>query len=135
MKKQIKAKKPVKKMKTTKTKIKKIPKKTKDKINAIRKNMLFADLLNKHPETAEVLFESGLHCIGCGGAMYETIEQGCLAHGFSRKQIDDLMTRLNKKLNKVSSICKASNSRGKSYERIERKVKRRKPLVSARVVA
>ena len=104
MKKQIKAKKPVKKMKTTKTKMKKTAKKTKNEINAIRKNMLFSELLNKHPETAEVLFESGLHCIGCGGAMYETIEQGCLAHGFSRKQIDDLIVELNKKLKKEKKI-------------------------------
>jgi hypothetical protein len=28
--------------------------------------------------------------------MYETIEQVCLAHGFSKSQIDDLIKKLNK---------------------------------------
>lgn len=95
----IKTKKPVKKIKATRARktIKKTAKKAK---NEISKNMLFVELLNNHPETAEVLFESGLHCIGCGGAMYETIEQGCLAHGFTEKQINNLIVELNKKLNK-----------------------------------
>jgi hybrid cluster-associated redox disulfide protein len=72
---------------------KKIVKKTKELIS---KKMIFAELLEKYPGTANILFESGLHCIGCGGAMYETIEQGCLAHGFSKKQVDDLIKKLNK---------------------------------------
>ena len=74
------------------TKPKKIETKTKD---AISKNMIFAELLEKHPEAANTLFESGLHCIGCGGAMYESIEQGCMAHGFSKKEMDDLIKKLN----------------------------------------
>jgi hybrid cluster-associated redox disulfide protein len=62
----------------------------------ITKEMTFAELLDNHPESANILFESGLHCIGCGGAMYESIEQGCQMHGFSKKQIDDLIKKLNK---------------------------------------
>jgi hybrid cluster-associated redox disulfide protein len=76
--------------------MKKIIKKTTKKKELISKKMTFAELLNKSPESANILFESGLHCIGCGGAMYETIEQGCLMHGFSKKQIDDLIKKLNK---------------------------------------
>jgi hybrid cluster-associated redox disulfide protein len=64
----------------------------------ISKEMTFAELLENNPESANILFESGLHCIGCGGAMYESIEQGCLMHGFSKKQIDDLIKKLNKEI-------------------------------------
>jgi len=63
--------------------------------NGITKDMTFAEILEKHPEAGNILFESGLHCIGCGGAIYETLEQGCMMHGFSKKQIDDLVKRLN----------------------------------------
>lgn len=63
--------------------------------NEITKDMTFAEILEKHPETGSVLLESGLHCIGCGGAMYETLEQGCMMHGFSKKQIGDLVKTLN----------------------------------------
>jgi hybrid cluster-associated redox disulfide protein len=67
----------------------------KNKENKITKKMTFAEILEKHPEVGNILFESGLHCIGCGGAMYETLEQGCMMHGFSKKQIDDLIKRMN----------------------------------------
>ncbi len=63
----------------------------------ITKKMTFAEILNKHPETAEILFESGLHCIGCGMAMYESLEQGCQMHGMNKGEIDDLIKKLNQK--------------------------------------
>lgn len=79
-------------------KTKKETTKTKKKVT---KNMTFAEILEKHPESADVLFESGLHCIGCGAAMYETLEQGCQAHGMSKKQIDALIAKINKPINKT----------------------------------
>ena len=77
--------------KPTKTEVKKNKKE-------ISKNMIFAEILENYPESANILFESGLHCIGCGGAMYETIEQGCMMHGFSKKRVDDLIKKLNKRI-------------------------------------
>ena len=54
-------------------------------------------LLGKNSKAAEILFEAGLLCVGCPMAMNETIEQGCLAHGMTKKQIDELIKRLNRK--------------------------------------
>ncbi|MCK5624847.1 DUF1858 domain-containing protein [Candidatus Pacearchaeota archaeon] len=54
-------------------------------------------LLEKNPEAAEILFEAGMGCVGCSMAMHETIEQGCLAHGMTKKQIEKLIKELNKK--------------------------------------
>ena len=79
--------------------IKKIPARkilSKTKIE-ITKNTKFGEILNEHPELANDLFESGLHCLGCGMAMYETLEQGCLAHGMNKKQIEELIKKLNKR--------------------------------------
>lgn len=67
--------------------------KTKKKVT---RNMTFYEILEKYPETADILFESGLHCIGCGAAMYETLEQGCMAHGMNKKQIEELIKKINK---------------------------------------
>jgi hydroxylamine reductase len=76
--------------------IKKIPaRKILSKKLVVTKNMTFAELLEKKPESMNNLFEAGLHCIGCHMSAYETIEQGCLAHGFSKKEIDDLIKKLN----------------------------------------
>ncbi len=63
----------------------------------ITKKTKIGSLLRKNPEAAETLFEAGMGCVGCSMAMNETVEQGCLAHGMSKKQIDKLIVKLNKK--------------------------------------
>ena len=55
------------------------------------------ELIQKKPEAVEILFDAGLHCIGCPMAMQETLEQGCLTHGMSKKEINKLVERLNGK--------------------------------------
>jgi len=44
---------------------------------------------------AEILFDAGLHCIGCFASQFENIEQGCKGHGMSDEEIDDLIRKLN----------------------------------------
>lgn len=63
----------------------------------ITKKMTFAKLLEAKPEVAEMLMESGMHCFGCPMAQMETIEEGCKAHGFSEKDIDELIRKINGK--------------------------------------
>ena len=63
----------------------------------ITKDMGFLELLEKFPEVAEDLFETGMHCVGCPMAMQETLEQGALAHGVD---VDELVEKLNKKISR-----------------------------------
>ena len=63
----------------------------------ITKKTKLSELLDKNPKAAEILFEVGMHCMGCPMAMQETLEQGCLAHGMTKKEIDELIERLNRK--------------------------------------
>ncbi len=62
--------------------------------------MYVAEILVDNPEKArlisEVLTEFGINCVGCGAAAYETLEQGVLGHGFSKKDLDKLVVDLNK---------------------------------------
>ena len=81
-------------MKNKKTaKIKK-SKAIKDKIT---KNMPIGDVVLKYPAAISVFIQHGLHCIGCGVAQFETIEQGAAAHGIDVKK---LMADLNKAASK-----------------------------------
>jgi hybrid cluster-associated redox disulfide protein len=64
----------------------------------ISKKTTFAQLLNQHPDVAEILFEKGMHCIGCPMAMQETLEQGAIAHGINA---DKLVKEINEKLDKI----------------------------------
>ena len=63
----------------------------------ITEEMTFAEILEKHPESANILFENGLMCIGCPMAIEETLEQGCKAHGMKSKEIEELIKKINKK--------------------------------------
>jgi len=67
-------------------------KKSSDKIT---KDMTLGELVAKHPETAEIMFRHGLHCIGCHMAAHETIEQGAAAHGMDGKAIGKMLKELN----------------------------------------
>ena len=69
---------------------------TKNKNKPITGKMTFSEIMEKHPESAEILFIEGLHCIGCGMAMYESLEDGCKAHGMNKKEIEELIKKLNK---------------------------------------
>ena len=63
----------------------------------ITKDMTFAEVLEKYPQTAEPMFKNGLHCIGCHGAAFETIEQGCKMHGLD----DETITKMVKEMNEI----------------------------------
>ncbi len=61
----------------------------------ITKEMGFQEVLQKHPETAQVMMKHGLHCIGCHAAAFETIEQGCTAHGMKEEDIKNMVKEMN----------------------------------------
>jgi|SRR3989344_3369262 len=68
-------------------------KQVKTKIN---KDMTFSDVLTRYPNSAGIMMNYGLHCIGCQVAAYETIEQGAKAHGMTNKEFKKMMDELNK---------------------------------------
>jgi len=52
------------------------------------------ELVLNCPAAASVLLEHGFHCIGCGLAAYETIEEGAAAHGMDDAAIDKLVEEI-----------------------------------------
>jgi len=50
------------------------------------------DLVLFHPETAELLFSIGLHCLGCPSSGVETVSEAAEVHGLDA---DELVSRLN----------------------------------------
>jgi len=66
----------------------------------ITKDMLIGDITSKYPETAKIMFKHGLHCVGCGMVAFESLEQGCKAHGMSDKQVDKLVKEMNRVVRK-----------------------------------
>ncbi|HOD92708.1 MAG TPA: DUF1858 domain-containing protein [Clostridia bacterium] len=58
----------------------------------ITKEMIIIDVLKMDPNTADIFFEYGMHCIGCPHSSGESIGQASKAHGVDA---DALVNALN----------------------------------------
>lgn len=70
----------------------------------ITKNMTFQEIMKNCPGCAEILLSYGLHCIGCHVAAFETLEQGCKAHGLSDDKIDEIVEKINNLIEKNEEV-------------------------------
>lgn len=61
----------------------------------VHKGMTVSDILIRHPQATEIMAEYGLHCFGCSANDMETLEEGCLGHGFEPIDIENLVTDIN----------------------------------------
>lgn len=78
-------------------------KETKDlEKESITKEMNFSEVLEKYPDTAMIMMKYGLHCIGCHVAAFETIEQGCMAHGMTEENLKKMLKEMNEMVKKKS---------------------------------
>ncbi|MBJ7449925.1 MAG: iron-sulfur cluster assembly accessory protein [Parachlamydiales bacterium] len=70
--------------------------KTYTKISA---DMTIEDILSKFPHKSQKLAheitKSGLSCVGCQAATWETLEAGMLGHGMTLEQVQRLVDKLN----------------------------------------
>ncbi len=56
---------------------------------------IFTNFPQKSQKLAQEITNTGLHCVGCGAATWETLEAGMLSHGFDDAAIDQLVDKLN----------------------------------------
>lgn len=56
---------------------------------------IFASFPQKAQKIAQELTNTGLHCVGCQAATWETLEAGMLGHGYAEEEVDELLDRLN----------------------------------------
>jgi iron-sulfur cluster assembly protein len=65
---------------------------------------IFSHFPHKSQKLAQEMTNSGLHCVGCGAAVWETLEAGMLSHGFPEEEIDEMVDRLNTILSQESDL-------------------------------
>ena len=62
----------------------------------IDRKMNLAELVILYPELVTVLMEDyGLHCVSCFAAGFDTLEEGAKIHGYSDRDIEKMVKRLN----------------------------------------
>ena len=68
-----------------------------DRVETVTPNTLIGDLVLFHPETADLLFSIGMHCLGCPSSGVETISDAASVHGL---EVDSLVSQLNEIIKK-----------------------------------
>ncbi len=63
----------------------------------ITEDMTFMEVMDKDPDAAFKLMEMGMMCGGCPIAQFETVKDGCDAHGVDVKEILDKLNEENGK--------------------------------------
>lgn len=58
----------------------------------VTKDTLIGEALMMNMGVAEILMESGMHCVGCPASQGETIEEACMVHGI---ETDPLIIKIN----------------------------------------
>lgn len=56
---------------------------------------IFKKFPSKSPKLAQEMTNTGLHCVGCSAATWETLEAGMYSHGMNDAAIDNLIGKLN----------------------------------------
>lgn len=74
-------------------------KKNKKELVKITKDMNLGEVVYKYPETAEVLTDYGLHCVGCFANSFDTIETGAKIHGMGDDEVEEMIDRVNEVIN------------------------------------
>ena len=66
----------------------------------ITKKSIIGDILDMEPETAQVFFAIGMHCLGCPASRGESVEDACAVHGTDAdaliKQINEFLASKSK---------------------------------------
>jgi len=61
----------------------------------ITKEMTIGEVTQLYPSIVEPLMAQGVHCVGCGAAYFETLEEGLGGHGKTPEEIEKVMQLLN----------------------------------------
>lgn len=78
--------------------------------NQINEKMPLGEILQKCPESAEVMLNRGLHCLGCHASGFETLEQGAMMHGMEAKDIKQMVKEINELMKKSKGTSTSSCS-------------------------
>lgn len=63
--------------------------------NLVTRKTLIGELVNNYPETADVLYGVGMHCLGCPASQADSVEDACGIHEINP---DFVVTALNEKI-------------------------------------
>jgi methionine synthase II (cobalamin-independent) len=68
----------------------------------VQKQIEIEDLVREYPASVGFLRNNGIRCLQCGEPLWGTFEKAAKDKGFSEKEIDELLKKLNEFLDQKS---------------------------------
>src|SRR3989338_1502938 len=66
----------------------------------VTKDMTVGEVIEKYPDTSEIMMAHGLHCFGCSVNTFESVEMGAKGHGIPDEEIDLMVQEMNDHIGK-----------------------------------
>lgn len=74
-------------------------------------DMIVAEVIERHPELVDVLFNHGIQCFGCGAATSETLADGYRGHYGPDSDVEGFLKELNDALQvEACAVCNEVSS-------------------------
>ena len=54
----------------------------------INKGMTIMEIISVDAEIVPILYDAGMHCIGCPSAQGESLEMACMVHGIDADELE-----------------------------------------------
>ena len=55
----------------------------------VNKDMTIAEIIRVDEGIVPILFDAGMHCIGCPSAQGESLERACRVHGIDADEVEE----------------------------------------------
>ncbi|MDD5899510.1 MAG: DUF1858 domain-containing protein [Lachnospiraceae bacterium] len=55
----------------------------------VNKDMTIAEIIRVDEGIVPILFDAGMHCIGCPSAQGESLEMACMVHGIDADEVEE----------------------------------------------
>jgi len=68
-------------------------------------DMIIADVIEKHPEVVDVLFNHGIQCFGCGAATTEKLADGYRGHYGEDADVEQFLKEINAAIIVETCLC------------------------------
>ncbi len=60
----------------------------------VNKETRIGEIVQKYPESIDILMAAGLHCLGCAASQMESLEDACMVHGIDSQLLEDALNQV-----------------------------------------
>jgi len=94
----------------------------------ITRQTTIQEIFDRYPDKAYhlamIMADAGLHCVGCHASVFESLEQGMLAHGMTDEQIDPLIEQLNSEIESTKPAISLTEKAAEKVREIQKSARR-----------